>query len=139
MAALSIGKLAEKAGCSVATVRFYEEKALLHQAQRLANGRRVYDSKDVDRLTFVRDCRDSGMSLDDIAQLLVLTTQSNQPCAEARLLIEARIADISSKIIELRKTSERLKHLVSGCSAACCGSTPDQCTIFDGLTSSAVA
>ena len=37
---LAIGDVARRSGCSVPTIRYYEEIGLLAQARRTANGRR---------------------------------------------------------------------------------------------------
>ena len=57
---LSIGTLAERAGCNVPTIRYYEEVGLLPRPDRRAGGHRTYGHDDLRRLTFVRRCRDFG-------------------------------------------------------------------------------
>jgi len=59
-ASLSIGLLARQAGCSVPTIRYYEEIGLLPVVPRTEGGRRVYGSATVRRLSFIRRCRDFG-------------------------------------------------------------------------------
>lgn len=54
MAGMSIGQAAERSGCTVATVRHYEDEGLLKGIGRAPNGRRVYGWPDIHRLRFVR-------------------------------------------------------------------------------------
>ena len=49
---LSIGQLAERAGLSTPTIRYYEEVELLPRPMR-ASGRRVYDEGSIDRLLVI--------------------------------------------------------------------------------------
>jgi hypothetical protein len=42
MTGMSIGQAAERSGCTVATVRHYEDEGLLKGIGRAPNGRRVY-------------------------------------------------------------------------------------------------
>ena len=61
---ISIGLLAQQAGCSVPTIRYYEEIGLLPVVPRTEGGRRVYGSATVRRLSFIRRCRDFGFSIE---------------------------------------------------------------------------
>ena len=54
MSALSIGKVAKRAGIGVETVRFYERRGLLEEPTRTASGYRQYDIEDIARLAFIQ-------------------------------------------------------------------------------------
>ncbi|MER7399775.1 MerR family transcriptional regulator, partial [Streptomyces sp. NPDC000151] len=50
----SIGELAEQAGVTVKTVRFYSDRGLLPEAARSAGGHRRYGPEALDRLRLIR-------------------------------------------------------------------------------------
>ncbi|MDR1183907.1 MAG: MerR family transcriptional regulator [Coriobacteriales bacterium] len=65
----SIKQLAELAGVTTRALRFYDSIGLLCP-KRLANGYRVYEPKDVDRLQMIMFYREMDMPLDEIGRLL---------------------------------------------------------------------
>jgi MerR family transcriptional regulator, copper efflux regulator len=136
MIGLRIGELARRADCTVAAIRFYEEKGLLGKADRTSNGRRMFGTEDVNRLTFIRNCRDGGMGLDDISRLLAMLDQTVQPCEEAKAVVEERLQDILHKISDLQRTAKMLEKIVKACDPNCCGTKPLDCTIFETFQTS---
>ena len=60
MGQLTIGRLAEKAGVRVETIRFYERKGLLAQPERAEAGFRKYDIDSVRKLRFIKRLRRSA-------------------------------------------------------------------------------
>src|SRR5689334_15078932 len=97
---MTIGVLAAAAGCTVPTVRYYEEIALLPEAHRREGGHRVYGDADLRRLTFIRRCRDFGFSIVQIKQLVTLTP--DRDCASARDLVAVHLDEVRRKLKELR-------------------------------------
>lgn len=100
---LSIGDLAKRAGCSVPTVRYYEEIGLISPAPRAANGRRIYGFPDVARLRFIRRGRDFGMSIDQVRDLLGVERIWREACEPAKSIISAHLGEVVSKRLELEK------------------------------------
>jgi len=69
---LRIGEVAEQAGTTPRTIRYYEEIGLLAGgAERTKGKHRLYDSADVERLRELTRLRDLlGVSLDELKELL---------------------------------------------------------------------
>ena len=68
---LSIGQLARAAGgVTLRTIRFYEEKGLLHSCPGRAGRGKQYGAEALDTLQRVRLLQEAGFSLDEIARLL---------------------------------------------------------------------
>jgi DNA-binding transcriptional MerR regulator len=132
MAGMTIGELAKKAGVSVATIRFYEERGLLRHVDRLPNGRRSFDGADLTSLRFIVGCRDAGMSLDDICELISLRERHAQPCVEVQQIVEMRLVEIRERIASLNSVAESLGSLVRQCSPSRCGPAPADCIVFRG-------
>lgn len=128
--AITIGELSRRTGCNVETVRYYERVGLIPPALRTAGRYRLYGDTDVRRLAFVRRARELGFTLNDVRTLLALAPgQSDGPCAQARDLAAAHLADVRSKIADLRAMERVLDDAVDRCAA---GNTPN-CPVIDAL------
>jgi DNA-binding transcriptional MerR regulator len=130
---MRIGLLAEIAGTSVPTIRYYEQIGLLRPAIRQSGGQRTYDNEDVRRLTFVRRCREFGFGIDEVRALLSLMKDRNAPCIEARDLAERHLEAVQLKLAELKALEKSIAALVSTCTSTCAGGVATDCSIFDDL------
>ncbi|MEU6575264.1 MerR family transcriptional regulator [Streptomyces sp. NPDC046805] len=61
---MRIGELAERAGTTTRTLRYYESRGLL-PARRDEHGYRAYDERDLRLLTQIRTLRDFGFELEE--------------------------------------------------------------------------
>lgn len=113
--AISIGPLARSAGVGVDTVRYYEREGLLPPPRRTASGYRSYTHETVARLHFIRRARDLGFSLDDIRDLLALSSDRDHGVRGVRQRAEARLADVERRLRELRRVQRGLKQLIDAC------------------------
>ncbi|MEV6924445.1 MerR family transcriptional regulator [Dactylosporangium sp. NPDC051485] len=66
----TIGQLAQYAGVSARTVRFWSDRGVLPPVGRSSGGYRLYDVVAVARLELIRTLRDLGLGLDAVAALL---------------------------------------------------------------------
>ena len=130
---LSIGPVATQAGCSVPTVRYYEEIGLLPRADRHAGGQRAYDDEDVKRLTFVRRCRDFGFSIEQTRSLTGLVQDRERSCTEARDLAAAHLEAVRARLLELRALERSIAGFVASCERLCVGGPGPDCAILDDL------
>lgn len=128
---MTIGKIAGEAGCTVPTVRYYEEIGLLPEASRRAGGHRVYGDADVSRLNFIRRCRDFGFSIEQVKEFLTLVEAPDRDCVAARDLAQVHLDEVRRKLGELRTLEQNLKQLVDECSAQCAGGASRDCTILE--------
>ncbi|MEJ7138827.1 Cd(II)/Pb(II)-responsive transcriptional regulator [Amphibiibacter pelophylacis] len=113
---MNIGELARRAGCTVESLRHYEREGLLPPPARRDNGYRDYRSEHLQRLVFVRRCRDLDMSLKDIARLLDLADATRAPCAEVNSLVDEQIVRVQTRLAELGQLLGQLEALRSHCS-----------------------
>jgi len=135
---MRIGILAERAGTSVATIRYYEQIGLLRPARRQGGGQRAYDHEDVRRLSFVRHCRNFGFSLSDVRSLLSLSGDRSASCAGARDLAEANLVAVRRKLDELKALERSIAVMIETCDASCAGGPAIACSIFGDLNQSLV-
>lgn len=130
---MTIGLLARQAGCSVPTVRYYEEIGLLPRAMRRDGGHRVYVDTDLRRLTFIRRCRDFGFSIDQVKEIVMLAGTREQDCTAARDLAAQQLDNVRHKLNELRALERSLEQFVDGCTAQCAGGPAGDCVIMADL------
>ena len=133
--AMSIGVLAQQAGCSVPTIRYYEEIGLLPVVPRTESGRRVYSPATVRRLSFIRRCRDFGFSIEQVRELVGLVDEPDRPCAEVREVAAKHLAQLREKLAELQALETSMSAFVESCDTACAGGTAVDCTILENLAS----
>jgi len=133
MTALTIGALAAQTGCTVPTIRYYEEIGLLPRAPRRPGGHRIYRDADRKRLTFIRRCRDFGFAIEDVRTLIALSESPDGNCVEARDLAQAHLAAIRKKRDELAQLERGLVHLVERCAATCAGGPMKECVIVEDI------
>jgi DNA-binding transcriptional MerR regulator len=100
--ALPIGALAERTGCNVPTIRYYEEIGLLPRAARKASGHRVYSDADMRRLLLIRRCRDFGFAIEQVRALVGLMDEGSRDCMEARDLAQEHLGTVREKIREMK-------------------------------------
>jgi MerR family mercuric resistance operon transcriptional regulator len=129
---IAIGELSRRAGCTVETIRYDERIDPLPAPAR--RGRyRTYDRDDVGRLAFVRRARELGFTLEDVRALLRLAAEGNRACAEVRSLAADHLADVRSKIADLRAMERALASSVRRCDA---GERPG-CPVIETLSGAA--
>ena len=127
----SIGKVATKTGCNIETIRYYEREGLLPAPERTAGGHRLYTVQMVNRLHFVRRCRELGFSMSEIRQLLSLVDREQVSCEQVKTIALDHLQDVQSKIADLRKMERTLRDLSNQCS----GEDVPECPIIDALQS----
>jgi MerR family mercuric resistance operon transcriptional regulator len=120
---LQIGELARRAGCNIDTIRYYEKIGVLASPMRTEGGFRVYSADDVRRLSFIRRARELGFPLEEVRAMLRLSDERAHPCAEVQRIAIGHLAEVRSKIADLRAMEAALEILIAKCeqgmSAAC--------------------
>lgn len=137
MSGMSIGKAAERSGCTVAAVRHYEAEGLLKRVSRAANGRRVYGWPEIHRLRFVRRCRDLGFGLDEVKALVGATDAESPDCLAVRDLAVNHIDRLQKLRSEIELLEQSLSTLAATCDAACAEGRSPACTIVGDLGAAA--
>lgn len=108
---MTIGQLASRAGINPRTLRYYERIGLLVPSSRTEAGYRIYTSADADRLSFIRRAQATGLSLAEIADIISVREGGTAPCRHVRVLAEAKVGEIDTRIAELRALREDLTRL----------------------------
>lgn len=127
---ITSGQLAKAAGVHVETLRYYEREGLLAEPRRSEGNYRLYDTADVQTVSFIRKAQGAGFSLADIGQLLALRGDPRHSAGEVKALALQRITSIEDKISHLEAVKAELQSLVNACSGE---GSADNCPILCGL------
>jgi DNA-binding transcriptional MerR regulator len=130
--ALRIGQLADAAGTTAPTIRYYEEVGLLPVADWVG-GQRRYREQDVGRLTFIRRCREFGFAIHQIGRLLAISGDRERTCLQARDLAEDHLAAIRRKLVELHAIEDSLTMFMTEADGACSGAAGADCVVLERL------
>jgi DNA-binding transcriptional MerR regulator len=104
--AYKIGEVAERAGVTTRTIRYYEELGLLGESEREKGRHRLYCEGDVARLRELIRLRDLlGVPLDELKCLLVA---EESDLDEALRSIEAQLELVCARHEELRCLEDEL-------------------------------
>jgi DNA-binding transcriptional MerR regulator len=106
---LRIGQVAERAGVSTDTIRYYERLGLLPKPQRSPAGYREYSENVVSRITLVRNAMRFGFSLSDIRGFLRVREAGGKPCHQVRQSAQTILDRVDQQIAELTATRETMR------------------------------
>ncbi|MGE0370698.1 MAG: helix-turn-helix domain-containing protein [Gammaproteobacteria bacterium] len=112
--ALTIGKLSKATGTKVVTIRYYEQVGILPVPPRTSGRYRVYGADHLHTLRFIRRCRDLGFTLDQIRDLLRLSSRQDQACAEVDRITAGHLTEIERKVADLTRLADELRR-INGC------------------------
>jgi len=122
---MRIGELAEQAGTSPRTLRYYEQQGLL-SARRRANGYRDYDEVDLRLVREIRSLLDIGFNLEDtrpFVDCLRSGHESGAQCPDAIEVLARKLADLDDCIAQLLVIRARVgQELAQAQSGRCAGS-----------------
>jgi MerR family mercuric resistance operon transcriptional regulator len=114
MKEMTIGVLARAAGVNIETIRYYQRRGLIGTPRKPPGGVRRYAANTLARLRFIKRAQQLGFSLREIGDLLELGSGA---CAETRVLAEARLADIETRLHDLQTMRRTLARLIQACRA----------------------
>jgi len=116
---LDITDLAQAAGVSARTIRYYGELGLLRAAERGPGGRRRYREDALERLRFIARLKRLGLTLEEIGDLNARFSKGATPAMlealtgmlDQRLIqVEEGLAELARLKTDLRSYRERIQH-----------------------------
>ena len=128
---LKRAELAQRTGCNLETIRYYEKTGMLPDPPRNAAGYRIYDASHLSRLRFILRARELGFSIHEIRGLLDLVDGGSQTCAEVNDRTERHLADVRAKIADLT----RMEQVLADAAARCSGDNVPECPVLEALAS----
>ena len=125
----TIGHLSKSTGVKVTTIRYYESIGLMTEAKRTPGGQRVYDETEQARLTFIRQSRELGFTIEAIRDLISLKLTPGADCADVEKLATHHLSEVDKRLVQLRELRRDLKQMISSCN----GGDVSCCTILNGI------
>jgi MerR family redox-sensitive transcriptional activator SoxR len=113
---LTIGEVAARAGVSVATVRFYEERGLVASTRTAGNQRR-FERHELRRIAVVRAGQRFGLSLAEVGAALETLPADRPPTKRDWTRLSRRWHDLLTARIE---AMERVRDGLEGCIGCGC-------------------
>lgn len=107
---MRIGELAERAGVSTRSLRYYEAQGLL-RARRAANGYRDYGDEDLRIVREIRSLLDLGFGLEEIRPFVECLRDGHETgdrCADSIAVYRHKIAELDACIAHLREVRQRV-------------------------------
>ncbi len=112
---MNIGEASAGSGVSTKMIRHYEKIGLIGAAERTASGYRVYSTKDVHTLRFIRRARDLGFSVAQIENLLALWRSRDRASAEVKAVAMEHVEHLCEKVAQMEEMIGALRHLADRC------------------------
>jgi DNA-binding transcriptional MerR regulator len=106
-----IGELAERAGTSTRTLRYYEQHGLV-RARRSANGYRIYDEAELRVVHEIRALLAVGFGLDDIRPFVACLRAGNvsgDVCPDSVAVLRRKLAEVDAVIDRMSAVRAQLQ------------------------------
>lgn len=99
---MRIGELAEVAGVSPDTIRYYERIGLMPSPTRTPAGYREYPSGAANRIRVIRNAVQLGFPLQEIAKVLRIRDTGGAPCGRVRDYARELVREVEQRIAHLQ-------------------------------------
>ena len=127
---LQIGEVAKRASVSIDTIRYYEKVKLLPRPARSSGGFRLFASEHIERVRFIKQAQELGLSLEEIRGLLA--TGGAEECRRVRDLLKRKLSELDERLKAMKDFRRVLTRHLSACEtelkrhsdAACCPVLP---------------
>lgn len=108
-----IGEVAVRSGVSIDTVRYYERRKLLLPPARSGGGFRLFTLETIERVKFIKQAQELGLSLDEINKLL--TTGGAQECQRVRDILRDKLTELDERMKMMRAFRRTLSQHLTAC------------------------
>jgi DNA-binding transcriptional MerR regulator len=117
---VKIGQVAQEAGVSVDTVRFYERRGVLPVAERRPSGYRIFSPASVERIRMAKALQELGFTLDEVIDALAAHDEGGATCEGERWRLEAVVDRLDARIAELARARQAAVESLHDCRAGRC-------------------
>ncbi|MFJ7202472.1 MerR family transcriptional regulator [Streptomyces sp. NPDC098789] len=126
---MRIGELAERAGTTTRTLRYYEDRGLL-PARRTGNGYRSYDEDDLRLLREIRVLQDFGFELEEtrpFVDCLRAGHPAGDACPASLAVYRRKLAELDSLIGKLADVRDQVARQLATAEEAAGESATPRC------------
>ncbi|MDF2156129.1 MerR family transcriptional regulator [Vibrio sp. CAU 1672] len=100
-------------GLSSYTLRYYEKIGLLKNVQRNSSGHRVYTSKDLKWIEFVKRLKDTAMPLEEILEYARLREAGSESVLQRQALLEQHQENLRAHIEQQKSHLAALENKIN--------------------------
>ncbi|MGW7488898.1 MerR family transcriptional regulator [Streptomyces sp. NPDC054786] len=111
---------ARAAGVPLSTLRYYERRGFLSPERDPRSGYRRYSEDDVRRVRFVQRAHQLGFGMGDVEAFLALSEKGLVPSSRLRTVVDAKLADLDARIVDLARMRAALAALADGATDGGC-------------------
>ena len=112
-----IGELAAELGINTKTIRYYEAIGLLPAPARTPAGYRLYDEKEREQLRFIIKAKATGLTLEEIGEVLTLRRNGQMPCDQVLTMVDRKLSLVDQQVQALLDFRDELLTLRSEAAA----------------------
>jgi len=106
---LTVTELANRSGTTPHAVRYYTRLGLLKPERNPDNGYRLYRHNEVRWLTFIRQAKQLGYTLNEIGEIMHDSDKGQSPCPRVREILQRRIVENRHQLETLLKLQTRME------------------------------
>lgn len=117
---MKIGDVADQAGVSVDTVRFYERVGVLPTPARTESGYRDYEPATVERIQLTRELQAIGFTLADAVDALAAHDAGGATCESEQWRLQVVLDRVDTKLAELNALRGRIVQAQEACTNGHC-------------------
>jgi DNA-binding transcriptional MerR regulator len=117
---MKIGHVADQAGVTVDTVRFYERVGVLPAPARTASGYRDYRPEAVERIRLTRELQAIGFTLGEAVDALAAHDAGGATCESEQWRLQAVLDRGDAKLAELTALRARITQAQDACADGRC-------------------
>ena len=123
---LSPREVADAAGISTDTLRYYERCGVLPKPARTGAGYRRYPASAVERVALIRRSLTIGFSIKDLARVFEERARGGAPCRKVRAIVGERLTRIDAELAALTQLKAELADLLQDWDAKLAATPPGQ-------------
>ena len=104
----SIQEVSKRTGLSAHTLRYYEKEGLISGVTRTKGGIRQYTDEDLEALGLICCLKNTGMSIQEIAQFVRLTNEGDRTLAERVEMLRQHRERVLERMNEMQKYLDKV-------------------------------
>ncbi|WP_207940989.1 hypothetical protein DOK78_001459 [Enterococcus sp. DIV2402] len=105
---MNISEVAARYQLTPATLRYYEQQGLIPPIARTKAGNRTYSNEDVNWIEFIKCMRDSGLSIESLAEYTKLYQKGDETLEERQAILIVEYKKLLEKQQQINETVFKL-------------------------------
>jgi len=105
---MNIKQASEQTGVSSAAIRYYEKEGLIPEIDRSETGNREIDDRIIRRITFVRQMRAAGMTIENLRRYIQLFDAQEDNTNEQISLLKTQLEEMEEKRDDMQAAIDHL-------------------------------